>query len=68
MVRVEAIECMVKTAWSCWTALPFYAESGGQVGDQGVISAGSSRFEVGKTRKKSKPMCLATMARWPKAA
>ena len=30
---------------------PFYAESGSQVGDQGVISAGSSRFAVQDTQK-----------------
>ena len=30
---------------------PFYAVSGGQVGDQGVISAGSSRFAVQDTQK-----------------
>jgi alanyl-tRNA synthetase len=30
---------------------PFYAESGGQVGDQGELIAGSSRFEVTDTRK-----------------
>ncbi|MGJ8668189.1 MAG: alanine--tRNA ligase [Oceanococcus sp.] len=30
---------------------PFYAESGGQVGDTGVLLAGSARFEVGDTRK-----------------
>ncbi|MCZ2405502.1 MAG: alanine--tRNA ligase, partial [Burkholderiales bacterium] len=30
---------------------PFYAESGGQVGDQGVLTAGSARFAVGDTLK-----------------
>jgi len=30
---------------------PFYAESGGQVGDEGVITSGSARFEVGDTLK-----------------
>ena len=30
---------------------PFYAESGGQVGDQGVISAGANRFAVEETLK-----------------
>ena len=30
---------------------PFYAESGGQVGDEGVLIAGSARFEVGDTQK-----------------
>jgi alanyl-tRNA synthetase len=30
---------------------PFYAESGGQVGDQGVLSSGSARFAVEDTLK-----------------
>jgi len=30
---------------------PFYAESGGQVGDQGVLSTATARFEVTDTRK-----------------
>jgi alanyl-tRNA synthetase len=30
---------------------PFYAESGGQVGDEGVISTPSARFAVGDTQK-----------------
>ncbi len=30
---------------------PFYAESGGQVGDEGQITSGSARFVVGDTQK-----------------
>jgi alanyl-tRNA synthetase len=30
---------------------PFYAESGGQVGDEGALISGSARFEVGDTQK-----------------
>ncbi|MEO6973181.1 MAG: alanine--tRNA ligase [Rhodoferax sp.] len=30
---------------------PFYAESGGQVGDEGTISSGAARFEVADTQK-----------------
>jgi len=35
-------------------ATPFYAESGGQVGDQGVLAAGAVRFVVTDTRKLGK--------------
>jgi len=35
-------------------ATPFYAESGGQVGDRGVLLAGESRFVVTDTRKLGK--------------
>jgi len=35
-------------------ATPFYAESGGQVGDRGVLSAGAARFVVSDTQKLGK--------------
>ncbi len=35
-------------------ATPFYAESGGQVGDQGVLAAGAVRFVVTDTQKLGK--------------
>ena len=31
---------------------PFYGESGGQLGDSGIIAAGAARFEVADTQKK----------------
>ena len=33
------------------SSTPFFAESGGQVGDEGLISAGSARFAVADTQK-----------------
>ena len=33
---------------------PFYAESGGQVGDQGIIYSGDSEFRVSDTQKQAK--------------
>ena len=35
-------------------ATPFYAESGGQVGDRGVLASGESRFAVADTQKLGK--------------
>jgi alanyl-tRNA synthetase len=35
-------------------ATPFYAESGGQVGDRGVLAAGDARFVVSDTQKLGK--------------
>jgi alanyl-tRNA synthetase len=35
-------------------ATPFYAESGGQVGDRGVLTAGAARFIVSDTQKLGK--------------
>ncbi len=37
---------------------PFYSESGGQVGDRGVITIGESRFAVTDTKKTSKGQYL----------
>ncbi|HUL12524.1 MAG TPA: alanine--tRNA ligase [Methylococcaceae bacterium] len=37
---------------------PFYAESGGQVGDKGVIRAGDAVFEVSDTRKQGGELIL----------
>jgi alanyl-tRNA synthetase len=37
---------------------PFYAESGGQVGDRGELRAGGARFEVADTRKQGNDVIL----------
>jgi alanyl-tRNA synthetase len=37
---------------------PFYAESGGQVGDRGAIRAGAARFDVADTRKQGGDIIL----------
>ncbi|WP_434131009.1 alanine--tRNA ligase [Methylocaldum sp. GT1BB] len=37
---------------------PFYAESGGQVGDRGIIRAGDNLFEVSDTQKKTGDLIL----------
>ena len=38
-------------AWVILDRTPFYAQSGGQVGDTGVLAAAAGRFEVGDTLK-----------------
>ena len=43
-----------------WTRTPFYAEGGGQVGDQGTLSGKNSRFEVEDVRKISGDVYLHT--------
>ena len=37
--------------WPCWTRRPFYAESGGQVGDTGVIGSVDTAVDVINTTK-----------------
>ena len=42
---------------------PFYAESGGQVGDEGVHRAPRACSSASTTRRRSRPTCSATTAR-----
>jgi alanyl-tRNA synthetase len=65
-VRAAVQARRARAAWSCSTRTPFYAESGGQVGDHGQLISGSARFEV-PTRRSSRPTSMATTARGPGA-
>lgn len=48
--EVETVEAGAK-AQIVTNQTPFYAESGGQVGDRGVATAGPARFEISSTNK-----------------
>ena len=43
-----------KTFWSCWTRPPFYAEMGGQVADQGVLTSADCSLRVLDVKKTPK--------------
>jgi len=45
-----------------WTAPTFYAEQGGQIGDQGFIATPTGRFEVEGRARSSRRGCCTSVA------